>query len=60
MANVIIKDEERRKHEEYVRRSFGVRQGDRAAAEKAEIIAAKSREALEHGKKMGGRKSWSF
>lgn len=60
MAHIVIKDEERRKHEEYVRRSFGVRRGDRAAEEQTEVIAAKTREALEHGRKIGGRKSWSF
>jgi len=60
MAHVIIKDEERREHEEYVRRSFGVRKGDRAAEERAEVIAAKTREALEYGKQIGGRKTWSF
>lgn len=60
MANVIIKDDSRREHEAYVRRSFGVSEDDREAREHAETIAAKSREAVEEGKKIGGRKTWSF
>ncbi len=54
MANVIIKSEERRNHEAYVRRSFGVREGDTAGREAAEVIAARSREAVETGRKRGG------
>lgn len=54
MANVIIKSEERQAHEAYVRRSFGVQDGDRAGCEAAEIIAARSREAVEIGMKKGG------
>lgn len=54
MANVIIKSDERREHEAYVRRSFGVREGDAAGREAAEVIAARSREAVEYGKRKGG------
>jgi len=60
MANVIIKDEERREHEAYVRRSYGVRESDREAREHTEIIAAKSREAVKEMDRIGGRKTWSF
>lgn len=54
MANVIIKSEERKEHEAYVRRSFGVRAGDAAGREAAEVIAARTREAVETGRKKGG------
>lgn len=54
MANVIIKSDERREHEEYVRRSFGVQEGDSAGYDAAEVIAARSREAVEYGKQRGG------
>ena len=54
MANVIIKSEERRAHEDYVCRSFGVKEGDRAGREAAEVIAARTREAVECGKRKGG------
>ena len=60
MANVIFKSNERKQHEAFVRDSFGVREGDREAAECAEIIAAQSREAVEYGKEIGGKKTWSF
>lgn len=45
MANVIIKSEERKAHEEKVMRSFGVNPADRGAREAAELVAARSREA---------------
>ena len=60
MANVIIKSEERREHEAYVMKSFGVCNEDKEGREHAEVIAAKSREAIEKGKQEGGRKSWSW
>lgn len=45
MANVIIKDEERKAHEAYVRKSFGVQgAGTPEQREAAEIIAARTRE----------------
>lgn len=59
MANVIIKSEERLQHEAYVRNSFGVAKGDAAGAEACEVIAAKSREAVEIGKRQEGKRSWS-
>ena len=52
MANVIIKSEERRAHEESVMRSFGVNPADRGAREAAEIVAARSREAYSELKRM--------
>lgn len=54
MANVIIKSEDRQAHEAYVRKSFGVQDEDKAGYEAAEIIAARSREAVEVGMKKGG------
>ena len=54
MANVIIKSEERQAHEAYVRRSFGVQEGDSAGRDAAEVIAARTREALETGRSKGG------
>ena len=60
MANIIFKSDDRREHEEFVKRSYGVDDGNREAVECAETIAAKSREAVEYGKEIGGRKSWSF
>lgn len=45
MANVIIKSEERKAHEERVMRSFGANPADKGAREAAELIAARSREA---------------
>lgn len=59
MANIIIKSDERKAQEETVRHSFGVRNGDSAGAEAAEVIAARTREALQQGREQGGRKSWS-
>ncbi|SHK14162.1 hypothetical protein [Tepidibacter formicigenes] len=56
MANIIIKSEERRKHEAYVLDSFkkkgcNVSRSDREAAE---CIAARSREVYKKLKKMEG------
>lgn len=59
MANVIIKGEERTRHESYVRNSFGVSGNDAAGVEACEVIAAKSREAVEEAKRQEARKSWS-
>lgn len=52
MANVIIKSEERKAHEEKVMRSFGVNPASREQREAAEIIAARSREAYGELKRM--------
>ena len=46
MANVIIKNEERRKDEEHVMKSYGVDRHDPAMLEAAEIAAARTREAV--------------
>lgn len=56
MANIIIKSQERRDHEAYVQQSFGVDPKNKAACEAAEIVAARSREAVDQMNKMGGRK----
>lgn len=56
MANIIIKSEERRNHEERVMRSFGVNPADRGAREAAEIIAARSREAYGRLREMEDRR----
>lgn len=52
MANLIIKSDERKAHEETVMRSFGVNPADRGAREAAEIVAARSREAYGELKRM--------
>ena len=52
MATVIIKSDERRAQEDRVARSFAVGKGDRAGREKAELIAARSREAYAKLKRM--------
>lgn len=52
MANVIIKSEERKAHEEKVMRSFGVNPADRGMREAAEIVAARSREAYSELRRM--------
>lgn len=58
MAAVIIKDEERRQHEEAVLRSFGVQgKGTAAQREAAEVIAARSVEVVKGGKE-DGKKFW--
>lgn len=59
MANIIIKSDERRADEAKVRRSYGVSGSDPAEREACEVIAARSREALEKGRVEGGRRSWS-
>ncbi|WP_180955796.1 hypothetical protein [Mediterraneibacter gnavus] len=56
MANIIIKSEERRNHEERVMRSFGVNPADRGAREAAEVIAARSREAYGRLREMEDRR----
>ena len=56
MANIIIKSEERRNHEERVMRSFGVNPADRGAREAAEIITARSREAYGRLREMEDRR----
>lgn len=51
-ANVIIRSEERKQHEAYVLRSFGVRgKGTPEQREAAEIIAARSREVVKEGRR---------
>ncbi len=58
MAAVIIKDEERRQHEEAVLRSFGVEgPGTAAQRDAAEVIAARSVEIVKGGKE-NGKKFW--
>lgn len=56
MANIIIKSEERKTHEETVMRSFGVNPKDRGAREAAELVAARSREAYSELKRMEERR----
>lgn len=46
MANVIIKNADRRKDEEHVMKSYGVDHRDPAMREAAEVAAARSREAV--------------
>ena len=46
MANVIIKNDERRKDEEHVMKSYGADRHDPAMQEAAEIAAARTREAV--------------
>lgn len=58
MPNVIIKNEERKAQESYVAKAYGVNPQNRQAMEHVECIAAKTKEAAEYGKQMGGRKSW--
>ena len=56
MAAVIIKQEERRAHEEAVLRSLGVQgKGTAAQREAAEVIAARSVEVVKGGKGNGKR-----
>lgn len=56
MANVVIKDDERRAHEAYVMQQFGhdCRTADSGQREQAELIAARTREAYDLMKKMEG------
>lgn len=56
MANIIIKSEERRNHEERVMRSFGVNPADRGAREAAEVIVARSHEAYGRLREMEDRR----
>ncbi len=58
MANIIIKNDERQNQEAWVRRSFGVSKGDAAGREAAEVIAARTREAVDIAKRKGDRKLW--
>lgn len=55
-ANIIIKSQDRKEHEAYVRQSYGVNTNDKSACEAAEIVAARSREAVEQLNKMGGNR----
>jgi hypothetical protein len=52
MANIIIKSDERRAHEERVARAYGIHPDDPSGREAAEIIEARSNEAYEQLKKM--------
>lgn len=57
MANVIIKNEQNRQEQAYVMRKFGVDgRGTQEQREAAEVIAARSREAMKMAEKMGGRR----
>ena len=52
MANVIIKREERKQHDAYVMKSFGVQgRGTPEQREAAEVIAARTREIVKGGKR---------
>lgn len=52
MANVIIRSDERREHEAYVMRSFGVQgRGTPEQREAAEVIAARSKEVVREGRR---------
>lgn len=53
MANIIIPNQERKEVTESVMRSYGIQAGDRAGREAAEVIAARSMEAAEAGRKGG-------
>lgn len=57
MANIIIKSEEQRQHEEYVARKFGAGRSseDREAVE---TISRRTQEAVEKARRMEGRKLW--
>ncbi len=46
MANIIVKNDDRRKEEEYVMKSYGVDRRDPSMREAAEIAAARTREAV--------------
>lgn len=57
MANVIIKNEERKAHTEAVLQSFGVQgQATSVQREAAEHIAMRSNEAYEQLQRMGGKR----
>ena len=56
MANVIIKSEERREREAFVARSFGIgRNATGEQREAVEVIARRSEEAAQAGRRMEGR-----
>lgn len=59
MANVIIKNDERREETDFALKKFGGDRNNPEDREAAEIIAARTREAVEmaHNK---GRKSWAL
>ncbi len=61
MANIHIKSEERKAHENYVLQSFG-RTGavTRAERDAAEVIAARSREAYNEMKRTEGKRNGKF
>ena len=46
MANIIVKNDDRRKEEEHVMRSYGLDRRDPSMREAAEIAAARTREAV--------------
>lgn len=52
MANVIIKSEERKQHEQYVMQTFGVDKNSTSAREAVECVAARSREAVAELRRM--------
>lgn len=56
MANVIIKSEERKAHEQYVMRTFGADNSSAESKEAAACIAARSREAADELRRMEGKK----
>lgn len=56
MANIIIKTDERKRQEDFVRKSFGVSQNDSSSKEAVECIAARSREAYAKLREMEGAK----
>ena len=53
MANIIIPTQERKEVTESVMKSYAIQPGDRAGREAAEVIAARSMEAAEAGRKGG-------
>ena len=57
-GGVILRQEERRQHEEAVVRSFGVRAADTAQREAAEVMAARSSEVVRN--QNGGRKYYGY
>lgn len=52
MANIIIKSDERKAHENRILKSYGADYSDKTAREAAEIVAARSNEAYASMKKM--------
>lgn len=51
MANIIIKDEERRKDAQFIMEKYGVDKRDPAMREAAEIAAARTNEAIQMSQK---------